>query len=93
VDAVSIQTAYEAGPWGVAALLTLALMFCVRHIIKLYADKDVIRKEQINDTKIALEAVSKSTDKLENTEQRMSEQTALLKEWVIVARAQQSRGQ
>lgn len=93
MDAVSIQTAYEAGPWGVAALLTLALMFCVRHIIKLYADKDVIRKEQINDTKIALEAVSKSTDKLENTEQRMSEQTALLKEWVIVARAQQSRGQ
>jgi len=93
VDAVSIQTAYEAGPWGVAALLTLALMFCVRHIIKLYADKDVIRKEQINDTKIALEAVSKSTDNLENTEQRMSEQTALLKEWVIVARAQQSRGQ
>lgn len=93
MDAVSIQTAYEAGPWGVAALLTLALMFCVRHIIKLYADKDVIRKEQINDTKIALEAVSKSTDNLENTEQRMSEQTALLKEWVIVARAQQSRGQ
>lgn len=93
MDAVSIQSAYEAGPIGLAALLTVALIFCVHHIIKLYAEKDVIRLQQISDTKIALEAVSKSTENLDNAEQRMSEQTALLKEWVIVARAQQNKGQ
>lgn len=86
-----IQQAYEAGPWGVAALLTLALIFCVRHIISLYGEKDTIRLQQINDTKIALEAVTKSTDNLNNAEDRMTEQTALLKEWVIVTRAQQTK--
>lgn len=88
----AIQSVYEASPWGVSTLLTAALIFCVRHIIVMYGEKDAIRLQQINDTKIALEAVSKSTDNLTNAEERMTEQTALLKEWVIVTRNAQSKG-
>lgn len=85
MDPAAIASLLEIGPWGFSALCIAGLIWQNKKI-------DSIRVQQINDTKLALEAVSKSTDNLNNAEDRMTEQTALLKEWVIVARAQQNRG-
>lgn len=85
MDPVAIASLLEIGPYGVIALLIAAVVFQNKKI-------DEIRVQQIGDTKVAMEAVTKSTDNLNNAEERMTEQTALLKEWVIVSRAQQNKG-
>lgn len=73
--------------------MVLALVFCVNHIIKLYSEKDAVRLQQINDVKIALEAVAKSTDNLTSAEQRMAENTIATKELLAVTRALHNKGQ
>ena len=93
MDAAGIQKAFEAGPWGVCALLVLALIFCVRHIIVLYGDKDTIRLQQIADTRVALEAVAKSTDNLNSAEERMVANTDATKELLAVTRSLVNKGQ
>ena len=93
MDAKAIQSAFEAGPIGVAVLLTLALMFCVRHIISLYKEKDAIRLTQISDTKLALDAVSKSTENINSAEERMALNNEAVKELLAVTRAMMNKGQ
>lgn len=95
----------EQGLLGAAVVaLVIAVCLCVRHIIKLYrekeeqatklnAEKDAIRIQQIADTKIALEAVAKSTDNLSSTEDRMAENNAAMKEFLAVARSLLNKGQ
>lgn len=85
MDPAAIQSLLSAGPYGIAALLAFVVAWQNKKI-------DEIRVQQIGDTKIAMEAVTKSTDNLNNAEERMTEQTALLKEWVIISRAQQNKG-
>lgn len=85
MDPAAIQPLLELGPWGAVALLIAAVVWQNKKI-------DEIRLQQINDTRVAFEAVSKSTDNLASAEERMSEQTAVLKEWIILQRAQQSKG-
>lgn len=72
--------------------LVIALCLCIRHIVTLYKEKDAIRLEQISDTKVALEAVAKSTDNLESAEERMSLQTEASKELIAVARSLMNKG-
>ena len=54
---------------------------------------DGIRLQQISDVKLALEVVSKSTDNLASAEERMSENNAVMKDWLAVSRAQMAKGQ
>lgn len=93
MDATAIQSAFEAGPWGVCALLALALMFCVRHIITLYTAMDAIRLTQISDTKLALDAVSKSTENINSAEERMALNNEAVKELLAVTRSLINKGQ
>lgn len=93
MDAVSIQSAFEAGPWGICALLVLALIFCVRHIITLYKAMDAIRLTQISDTKLALDAVTKSTENINSAEERMSLNNEAVKELLAVTRSLINKGQ
>lgn len=92
MDANGIKSLLEAGPYGIAALLALAVIFLIRHIITLYKEKDDIRLEQINDTKQALQAVAKSTDNLASAEDRMTAQTEATKELVAMARGILNKG-
>ena len=93
MDATAIQSAFEAGPWGVCALLVLALIFCVRHIITLYTAMDAIRLTQISDTKLALDAVTKSTENINSAEERMALNNEAVKELLAVTRAMMNKGQ
>lgn len=85
MDPTGIQPFLEAGPWGIAALLLAAVVWQNKKI-------DDIRLQQISDVKLALEVVSKSTDNLANAEQRMSENNAVMKDWLAVSRSQQAKG-
>jgi hypothetical protein len=87
------QTFLDQGLLGAAVVaLVIALGLCLRHIITLYKEKDAIRKEQIGDTKIALEAVAKSTDNLNSAEERMAMQTEATKELLAVTRSLMNKG-
>ena len=68
-------------------------MFCVRHIISLYGEKDAIRLTQISDTKLALDAVSKSTENINSAEERMALNNEAVKELLAVTRAMMNKGQ
>lgn len=84
----------EQGLLGSAVVaLVIALCLCIRHIVFLYKDKDTVRLQQISDVKIALEAVAKSTDNLNNAEERMAENNIATKELLAVTRALQNKGQ
>ena len=97
MEAAAAQSAgkfIEQGLLGAAVVaLVIALCLCVRHIISLYKEKDGIRIQQIADTKIALEAVAKSTDNLDSAEQRMVQNTDATKELLAVTRALLNKGQ
>ena len=86
MDPAGIQPFLEAGPWGIAALLAGIVVWQNKKI-------DDIRLTQISDVKLALEVVSKSTDNLASAEERMSENNAVMKDWLAVSRAQQAKGQ
>jgi len=94
MDAGAVQAYLDQGLLGVTiVVLAGAMVFCVRHIIVLYGRIDGIRKDQINDTRIALEAVSKSTDNLNSAEERMVANTEATKELLAVTRSMMNRGQ
>lgn len=85
-----IKELISLGPWGISTLLVLTVIFLANHIIKLYGEKDDIRLQQISDTKVALEAVAKSTDNLNSAEERMVANTDATKELLAILR---NRGQ
>lgn len=90
----------EHGAGGIIALLALLALIVERKdrkdervlfqetIKTLTAEKDAIRVQQIGDTRIALEAVAKSTDNLEGAETRMVENNTLVKELITIFRSQ-----
>lgn len=86
MDPGGIQSLLSAGPYGFAALCLAAVVWQNKKI-------DDIRLQQISDVKLALEVVSKSTDNLASAEERMSENNAVMKDWLAVSRAQQAKGQ
>jgi len=93
MDPKLVSELIALGPYGISTLLVLAVIFLTNHIIKLYKDKDDVRKEQIADTRIALEAVAKSTDNLNSAEERMVQNTDATKELLAVTRSLLNKGQ
>lgn len=65
VDAV--QKAFEGGPWGVCALLVVALVFLVRHIISLYSRIDAMHVEWRSDSNQSLTSVSTALGTIQST--------------------------
>lgn len=86
MDPTALQPFLEAGPWGISALL-LAAVIWQNHKI------DSIRLQQIGDTKIALEAVAKSTDNVAESEERQKAQTEATKELVAMVKVLINKGQ
>ena len=86
MEPAAIQSLLSAGPWGISTLLLIAVIWQNKKI-------DGIRLQQISDVKLALEVVSKSTDNLASAEERMSENNAVMKDWLAVSRAQMAKGQ
>ncbi len=86
MDASAIQALFEAGPYGFAAILAIVVAWQNKKI-------DEIRLQQISDVKLALEVVSKSTDRMASAEERMGLQTEANKELVAVAKALLNKGQ
>lgn len=76
----------NAGPWGIVAILAGVVAWQNKKI-------DDIRVEQISDTKIALDVVAKSTDKMASAEERMVLQTEANRELIAVAKVLLNKGQ
>lgn len=86
MDATAIAALFELGPYGVAGL---AVWWAISKDKKI----DEIRAQQILDTKIALEAVAKSTDRIADAEERQHAQTEATKELVAMVRVIINKGQ
>lgn len=86
MDPSAIQALLEAGPWGITAL-------CVWRMLSQEKKIDDIRQEQIRDTKLALDVVAKSTDRIEDSEARSHAQTEASKELVAMMRVMLNKGQ
>lgn len=86
MDPTAIQGFLEAGPYGIIALLLAFIAYLLKKI-------DDIRLQQINDVKIAMEVVSKSTDNLNGAEERMAENNTAMKELLAVVRSLINKGQ
>lgn len=67
MDVGVIQKAFEAGPWGVCALLAIAVIFLVRHIITLYTKIDTMHVEWRRDSNQSLSSVSTALDTIKTT--------------------------
>ncbi len=85
MDATAIESLLSAGPYGLVALLMVVVVWQNKKI-------DEIRLQQINDVKLALDVVSKSTDRMASAEERMGLQTEANKELVAVAKTLLNRG-
>ena len=86
MDPTALQSLLSAGPYGLATVLAIVVAWQNKKI-------DDIRVEQIKDTKLALEVVAKSTDKMASAEERMSLQTEASKEVLAVAKVLLNKGQ
>lgn len=65
IDAV--QRAFEAGPWGVCALLVVTIIFLVRHILSLYARIDAMHESWRDDSKQSLNSVTAAMGTIQAT--------------------------
>lgn len=86
MDPAALQSLLSAGPYGIATVLAIVVAWQNKKI-------DDIRVEQIKDTKLALEVVAKSTDKMASAEERMALQTEASKEMLAVAKVLLNKGQ
>lgn len=86
MDPAALQNLLSAGPYGIATVLAIVVAWQNKKI-------DDIRVEQIKDTKLALEVVAKSTDKMASAEERMALQTEASKEMLAVAKVLLNKGQ
>lgn len=86
MDPAALQNLLSAGPYGIATVLAIVVAWQNKKI-------DGIRVEQIKDTKLALEVVAKSTEKMASAEERMALQTEASKEMLAVAKVLLNKGQ
>lgn len=86
MDPTALVPLLNAGPWGIVALLIVAVVWQNKKI-------DDIRVQQISDTKLALDVVAKSTEKMASAEERMVLQTEANRELLAVAKVLLNKGQ
>jgi len=86
VDPAGIQSLLAAGPYGFAALCLAAVVWQNKKI-------DQIRLQQISDVRVALDAVTKSTENINSAEERMALNNEAVKELLAVTRAMMNKGQ
>lgn len=86
MDPTAIAALFSAGPYGVAALAVWWALSKDKRI-------DEIRQEQIRDTKVALEAVSKSAQAISEADDRQTAQIEASKELVAMIKVLINKGQ